>query len=381
VVLATALVPAAGLHAAGEKAPAPEEVLPEAARGHLDGGRELYRRGDYREALEAFRAAEAAGARSGLLFYQMGFCHKSLGDAAAEREYKEKSIPYFQRQIDDGLGGVDPYYYLAAVYYQDMGEREKGDEVVRKGVAAHRAGRLGEDLPGESLFRLGRLYGFALTGATPGAPPAIADPERAAALEEQRLEAYRRAAHDLLRDRQANRVYLFLSLDEVAAAAVKAGRWDEAIEAYGTASSADPLRPEPGQALLGLGRDLAGRGDMERAVQAWRAIRGPGNVKNQANYALRLGRQVVAHGDLPADLDGRPIAALDRSTLERGILDAAQFLREAESGQFSADPQEVHRQRGLFLALMMSYLEKGNDVRGFTVQHQLVPLVFRSPAR
>jgi hypothetical protein len=30
----------------------------------------------------------------------------------------------------------------------------------------------------------------------------------------------------------------------------------------------------------------------------------------------------------------------------------------------------------VFLALMLIYFERGNDLRGFTMQHQLVPLIF-----
>ncbi len=360
-------------------APAAEGVSderPEAAEAALTKGRVAYQSGDYASALQAFQDAEAAGVRSGLLFYQMAYCHASLGDEPAQRRLLERAVPYFEAEVQSGGAGVDSYYYLAAVYFQELEDRVKAARVVLKAIQADAAGTLGEDLDGDALFRLGRVYSFALELEPPG------ESERRDELETLRVESYYKAAEKLLRARNANQVYLHLALDDVAQAAMRDRRWADAIDAYTKASASDPRRPEPGAALLRLGRDLSARGDREGALKAWLGIRGPDDAKTQANYGIHLMRRIQAHGDLPASFEGRALASLGADFLVRGILDAAGFLKTATAGDemaaggFSADPAEVRRQEGVFLALMITYFERGNDLRTLAVQHQLVPLIF-----
>lgn len=364
---------AAALAAESERVP---EQRPEAAEAALAKGREAYQSGDYAAALQAFQDAEAAGARFGLLFYQMAYCQVSLGDKKAQRQLLARAVPYFEAEVQSGGAGVDSYYYLAAIYFQELPDRVKAAEVVQKAIQADAAGTLGEDLDGDALFRLGRIYSFALEFEPPGGS------ERRAELEKSRLESYYNAAEKLLRTRNANQVYLGLALEDVAQAAMRDRRWADAIDAYSKASASDPLEPGPGTALLRLGRDLSARGDREGALKAWQGVRGPDGPKTQANYGLRLMRRILAHGDLPVLFEGRPLASLEAAALVSGILEAAGFLKtvmagdEMAVGGFSADPEEVRRQEGVFLALTITYFERGNDLRTFAIQHQLVPLIF-----
>lgn len=352
------------------------EMRPPAAEADLARGREAYQSGDYAAALQAFQKAEGAGARFGLLFYQMAYCHAAMGDAGAQHRQLQRAVPYFDAEVQAGSTGVDSYYYLAAVYFQELPDRVKAAEVVAKAIEADAAGTLGDDLSGDALFRLGRLYSFALELESPGSS------EHRSKLETLRLESYYKAGEKLLRTRNANQVYLHLALDEVALAAMRDRRWEDAIDAYSKASASDPSRSGPAAALLQLGRDLSGSGDLEGAIKAWRGIRGPDGPKTQANYGIHLMRRIQAHGDLPDSFEGRTLASLDAPSLVRGILDAAGFLKAAMPGEetmeggFSVDPSEVDRQEGVFLALMLNYFERGKDLRTFTVQHQLVPLIF-----
>jgi tetratricopeptide (TPR) repeat protein len=346
---------------------------PPAAEPALERGEASYQKGDYAAALEAFQQAEGAGARFGMLFYRMAYCQGALGQKDEQLALLGRAVPYFEAEIEKGRGGVDAYYYLAAIYLQDLPDGDRAEKVVARAVEADKAGKLGAELDGDGWFRLGRLYSFAVELADPGKP----DED----LEARRLHAYGQAAEMLVRTRGANQVYLQLALQEVAQAALRDRRWKDAIAALSRSSMSDPMRPEPALELLRLGRDLSRQGDLELALEAWKGIRGPDGPKTQANYGVHLLRAIQAYGDLPAMVGGQAVRQMDVPTLERGILDAASFLKSASpeaeaTGGFSADPEEVKRQRGIFLALMLVYFERGNDLRTFTVQHRLVPLVF-----
>jgi len=370
--------------APGAASPAPEtdftEVVPAAAQADLAAASDQYRRGDYAGALEALTRAESAGAKTGLLYYQMGFCQRMLNNPNANLDRKRRAAGYFGASIAAGTTEVDPYYYLAATYLQDLGDMAKGYEVAAKAVEARRSGKFNRDLPGDAYFRLGRLYGFSLQ-ANQGAL-ASPDPEVKASvlqLAAEQVELYRLAAEKLESDPVANKVYLILALNEVGGAARNAGDLAAATAAYGRASDLDPLQETPGYALNDMGREACVAGDYPAALAAWEAIRGPDEAKTAAQYGLRLVRRAVDYGVLPTQFEGKEIASLDQATLERGILAAAEALRAAAA---EADPnaptsEAPGEQQGTFLALLIAYMNQGLDVRGLVLQNQLVPLVFR----
>jgi hypothetical protein len=365
----------AGQDAPPAAAAAAEEHVPAAAAPLLAEGETRYRAGDCAGALESFRGAEAAGARSGLLFYQIGYCRALGGDAEGGLEAKRRAVPYFERSIEAGRGGIDPYYYLAAICFNDLQDRGRAVAVAQRGMAAHASGAFGP-LGGEELFRLGRLIGFVLD-----ADPQHADP----ALVRRQTAAYRQAADVLRRSPAANRPYLILAATTVAERAREAGSRDVAIRYYGYASNADPMQEPPARALLGIALEAVSRGDLRQAADAWAAIRGPGDAKTTAQYGLRLARKALEHpAPLPDSLAGAPIASLDRAALERGLLAAADVLRaaaraaaEAVSDESVPDAEEVERQGALFLALALAYLRQGHDIRMFVLSNQLTPLIFR----
>ena len=349
-----------------------EERVPAEAEPFLEKGGELYEAGKCREAMEAFRQAEAAGARSGQLFYRMGYCVGVLGDAAAALRSRRRAIPYLEHRIETEAGGVDPYYYLAALYFNDLDDREQGARIAHRGIEAHTSGALG-DLDGEQFFRLGRLYGFALEASAA---------EDRAALERRRTQAYRAAADGLRRQRSPNRTYRILAAMAVGDAAQAEGDTVTAIEYYGRASLTDPMSPAAAEALQVIALAASRRGDLEEAAAAWLAIRGPDALKTPAQYGLRLARRALAYGELPDTLQDEPIAGLDAAGLERGILEAAQVLRAAAAAaaageEAGPDPEEVKRQRGIFLALCLALLNQGHDLRTFVLANQLAPLIFR----
>jgi len=377
--MALAFIPAAAAEREGV------ETIPAAAAGDLDRAEELYRGGDYSGALQAFARAEAVGARSGLLYYRMGYCKSQAGDHAANLELKNKAIPYFERQIKKRVGGPDPYYYLAAVYYQDLGDAAKGDEVTLRAVKAAKGGKLGKELAGDQIFRVGRLYEFAKGHFE---RPPSRDVAQAEEMEAKRLEAYRRAVEKLSADPEGSQVYLTLALTEVGKAARAAGDTAGAIEAFGQLSNMNPLNDVAGSALLEIALAASREGDLETANKVFRSIRGPDGPKTQAQYGMRLAQKALDHGKLPEEYDGQPIVGLDRGTLERGIQASAAVLREAILAQAAAeeagvseadvpDLEEVERQRGLFLAMLLSYMNQGHLIREFVVANQLIPFLFR----
>jgi hypothetical protein len=140
------------------------------------------------------------------------------------------------------------------------------------------------------------------------------------------------------------------------------------------------MQEAPGFALNDIAREALAIGDYPTALAAWEAIRGPDDAKTAAGYGMRLVRRAAAYGPLPSKYEGKEIASLDKAALERGILATAEVLRAPAAG--GADPgapgaPAAAEQEGSFLALLIAYLNQDQDLRGFVLQNQLVPLVFR----
>ena len=356
------------------------DSVPDAAQADLAAGFASYRAGKYREAVVSFQGAMAAGARTGLMYYRIGYCHEVLGDHQANLDYKRRAVPYLSRQIEDGKDGVDPYYYLAATYYNDLAQPDQGDRVAGRAMEAYEAGRFGDDLDAEELFRLARLSGFALEALSrPGKAGGAANAVRRQELQRRQVFTFRRSVQALEKQEPRNRSYLVLALNEMALITEQAGNVMEAVRLYGHASRTDPTDADAGRALTRIGMLAIDQGDLALAEAALLNVRGPHDLKSPAQYALRLVRKASAHGDLPTRYQEQPISGLDRLSLEQGILEAAVTLRmgEAAADVDAAGAEEFRRQQGIFYAMMITYLRQGFALREFTVANQLVPLVFR----
>lgn len=373
----TTLVVAAVLPTSGE-AEAPEvevtlrAVVPPDAEEALERAREAYALGDWQEALAAYGEAERAGARTGSMLYRMGYCHAATGNPAEARRYQREALRYFEDRIARKTGGIDPFYFAAAACINTLEEPERGAEFARKGVEAAEAGTLGE-MDGEEWFRLGRLYGFLLEA------PDVADRE---ARVERQMEAYRRASDLLAAEGSRNHTYRFLAAYEVGRWAREQGDRETAVEYFSRASSQDLTSVPVATALNELAVEACRAGELELAAKAWLGIRGPGSMKTPAQYGLKLARKGASLGELPTEYQGRPIAGMGRADLEQGMMETGEILRteamaraaQEDSGQ---DPEVVEAARRSFIALALSYLIQGHDIRMFVLGNQMAPLIFR----
>lgn len=99
-------------------------------------GSDLYRQGAYAAALKKLDAAIAAGTEDPEVFFMAGSCYKqALSNAAKEKELKSRAVPLLERRVAGGAALPD-YYYLATIEVETLGDKAKGAEVARKGVAA-----------------------------------------------------------------------------------------------------------------------------------------------------------------------------------------------------------------------------------------------------
>ncbi|MGD8376220.1 MAG: hypothetical protein PVF68_08770 [Acidobacteriota bacterium] len=371
LVLAVA-VPAAGKEEPPEAEAVPRAVVPPDAEEALERAREAYALGDWEEALAAYGEAERAGARTGSMFYRMGYCHGTTGNAAEARRYQRDAVRYFEDRIARKTGGIDPYYFAAAACINTLEEPERGIAFARKGVEAAEAGTLGE-MDGEEWFRLGRLYGFLLEA------PDVMDRDGRV---ERQMRAYRRASDLLAAEGSRNHTYRFLAAFEVGRWAREQGDRETAIEYFSRASSQDLSSVPTATALNELAMEACRAGELEQAAKAWLGIRGPGSMKTPAQYGLKLARKGSQLGDLPTEYQGQAIAEMDRAGLEQGMMATGEILRteavarqaQENSGQ---DPEAVEAARRAFVALALSYLIEGHDIRMFVLGNQMAPLIFR----
>ena len=271
-------------------------------------GEDLYRKGAYAEALKKFEAAMAAGFETPALLYEAGNCYgRVLGNKDKELELKRKAIPPLEKEISGGTASVDSYYYLAAIYINDLSDPVKGTDVARKGVARlEKQKNAGPSAP-DQFFRSGRLCTF------------LGKDAAAAGWYDRFIEAASTAAAPV--DRAALRI----ALEANGAYRLRTKEFAAAVKAYEGLSRIDPMndevRHQHGRALL-----MAGRPD--EAAKVWRGAHSD-ELRTELNYLAGVAEKYAALGQPNASRLAPKFSSLSDVDLQAKILEAGGPLREA----------------------------------------------------
>ncbi len=289
-------------------------VLAADAAALVREGEDLYRRGAYAEALKRFEGALAAGHETGAVLYQAGACAAQvLGSKERDLEFKKRAVPLLEKEVAGGAASLDSYYYLAAVYINDLHDPVKGTDAARKGAAALSVPGRETLISQTALFRSGRLYSF------------LGKDKEAADYYEKSVEAAGAAA-------SPDRAAMKLALESLATIRFSQKNFEASARAYESLLQIDPLRDRE-RHQYGLAFLLAGK--LEEAEKAWRSARGD-ELRTELSYlaqVVKRYRQVSASA-APATPKATPAAAaasnpasLDDEALGRKIVSAAEPLR------------------------------------------------------
>ncbi|MGH9869505.1 MAG: hypothetical protein ACREAA_15235 [Candidatus Polarisedimenticolia bacterium] len=277
-------------------------VWPAAARaaGEADKlvaeGKAAYEKADYGSALLKFEQAVKQGAAGGELFYQMGFCYRTVrDDQESARSHMARALPLLEQQLKEpGKRSLDTYYYMAAIRLNEIPDADALAALSREAVAALESGALPKPKSGEDLFQAGRLYGFA-------------------GQRDKAVEHYEKAITALEKEGTAKQGILRHCLQASADAAAEKQQWDKAASLY-----QGLLKAEPSDAVrLPLALTLFKAGREMDAIPVWREIADP-RYEGDKIYLERVARRYVELG--------RPAAVsppADGQALRTAILDAA----------------------------------------------------------
>jgi len=277
-------------------------------------GDDLYVKGAYAEALKRFEGAMAAGGENGTLLYEAGQCYRqAMGNKEKELELKRRAIPLFEKEIAGGSAPLDSYYYLAAIYVNDVSDPVKGTDVAKQGVALLEKPKAAAPSTQGGLFRAGRLYTF------------LGKDKEAAAYYDRSAEAAAKSA-------EVDRASLVLTHESLANYRWHAKEYAAAAKSYEELLRLDPTRDRD-RHQLGLAYLMAGQPD--KAAESWRAAK-EDELRTELTYLSAVVRKYVALGSPTSSALGPKAPALDDAALAQKILKAAEPLRAARENEAKA---------------------------------------------
>ncbi len=290
--------PVLAQQAGGKTAPA----SPAAAEKLVSEGRAAYEKADYGTALLKFEEAVKQGATGGKLFYQMGFCFRTVrDDQEASRSSIARALPLLEQQVaDPAKRDLESYYYLAAIRLNEIPDADKLAAAAREAVEGIEKGTLPKPASGDQLFQAGRLYGF--------------NGQR-----EKAVEYYEKAIVALEKAGPGKEGILRHCLEAAADAAAQKQQWQKAADYYARLLKADPSRDE---ARMPLALTLFRSGRELDAIPIWRDVKDP-RIEADKIYLERVARHYVDLGRPAA-----PDAPADNEALRKAIVDSAKAYAE-----------------------------------------------------
>jgi tetratricopeptide (TPR) repeat protein len=267
-------------------------------------GRAAYEKAAYGEALIKFEEAVKAGASGGELFYQMGFCYRTVRDDQENaRASMARALPLLDQQIKDASRrDLKSYYYLAAIRLNEIPEPDELSRLSKEAIRALESGALPKPVTGEELFQAGRLYGFSGN-------------------REQAVAHYEKAIAALEKAGPGKEGILRHCLEASADAAAQKEQWDKAAGLYTRLLKSDPSRDDV-RMPLALTLFKAGR-EMD-AIPHWRETRDP-RLEGDKVYLERVARHYVELGRPQVQ------APADNEELRKAIIEAAKAYAAARA--------------------------------------------------
>jgi hypothetical protein len=324
VILAVGMAAAAAALAAQTPVIAGPGAAPPDLSAKIKEGEDLYRQGAYAEALKRFEAVMAAGQETPAVLYQAGACYgQTAGNKDKELDLKKRAIPLLEKEIAGGSAALDSYYYLSAIYINDLNDPVKGTDVARKGVAA--LAKPGSPAPTtqEGCFRAGRLYSF------------LGKDKEAAAYYDRSIQAAGSGAASV------DRASLKIALSDVATYRFKEKNYAASAAAYESLLKLDPLRDRE-RHQLGLAYLLGGKPDA--ATTAWKAGV-TDEMRTELYYLSGVVSRYVAIGSPTTSKLAPKASALNDATLEQKILQAAETLRTIREKEAKAKQEADEKEK------------------------------------
>lgn len=283
--------------------PALARQVPAAAAGLVSEGRARYDAADYGNALIKFEEAIAKGAVDGELFYQAAYCYRAVReDMDNARLYFEKAVPLLEEKIKGaGKSDLESYYYLSAIYLNEVRNPDRLQAVAREATDGLDAGRIPKPKTAEAFFQAGRLYGFAQKRDL-----AVKNYEQAIALLEKAPGGAK------------GTIYMHC-LQASGDVAMEQKDWARAAGHYGRILAADPSREEM---RIPLALALFRGGKEEEAAKVWEQSRDP-RMSDQKAYLSRIARRYVELGR------PQPKAPASDDDLRKAIIESAKKYAEA----------------------------------------------------
>lgn len=325
--------------------------MPLASQAQKDAqeGARRYDQGDYEGALPYLEKAVEKGVKEGQTYYQLAYIYDRKGEREKAGAQREKAVPLLAKQAASSKGTLEDAYYLTALYAQ---LQRASDMRTAAQAGIYRFGKK-EDLSGEDLFRLGRLYQFAGNGELSAA-------------------TYRKSAQAMGHEKDANPIFYSLALISDASADIQARRYAEAADKLEQAGTINPKNPPPmfQTALMELG---AGR-----YAQAREHF---GQVRDEAGMTeAQYGSDVASHlekagGRLEADAEGKPWLEMDNQEIQDALGAAAQAYREARSSE--QDSEHLAPAEKLFFSLAAEWMLRGNSLRELSLSGNYADLIRR----
>lgn len=299
---------------ASPETPAPAK--PDAA-ALVREGEDLYMKGAFSEALKRFEAAIAAGRETGPLLYEAGACYGlAMGNKEKEVELKRRAVPLLEKEIAGGAAPIDTYYYLSAIYINDLADPVKGSDAAKKGVSLLDKPKTPPLTTQGALFRAGRLYSF------------LGKDKEAASYYDRSIAAAEGA-------QVVDRNSLKLALESLSTYRLHEKSYEEAAKAYEGLLKLDPLRDRD-RHQLGLAYLMAGKPEL--AATAWRAAK-EDELRTELTYLSAVVRKYAALGSPSSSALAPKAASLDDVALVQKILKAAEPLRAVRDKEAKAQQE------------------------------------------
>jgi len=243
-------------------------------------GDAAYERMAFEAAWEAYRKAETAGARSGVVFYRMDTLNAILRKShreTAEVQYRKETRRLLDEEYRGGKGGPAVYFYLAQLMEGGEGSASHRHRLYAEAVRKFESGGF-ERLETGDMEKLGRMYQFlglpekaeklflqaqAMDSRNAFAAYGLGQLYRQAGRHRAALAEFERFTGIVPDDKEGR-----LLLGETAYAL---GQYARAEKAFETALALGPAAPEARNGLRRAREALERRGALqkEQAVLAW----------------------------------------------------------------------------------------------------------------
>jgi len=346
--------------------PAPQAPAAPAPSNLVAEGQDLYRRGRIEEALVKLEEAVKAGAQGGELLYQIGYCYKvARHDLEASRRYMRMAVAPLEAEAASERKRPAPFYYLSAIYTNELGEGVKGTESAKHGVDLAEKGAFKKSTDGETLFQVGRLY--TLVGQ-----------------EVKAIPWYEKAVAALESDSGVYRQYLLASVEQLSGYYVKKPDPDKAAMWLLRLLDLEPTREKErlsaGLLLVKLGR----YDDVIKTLQGFT----DDDLATESNYIVKAVSRYTELGAPQAPVEWVKLDDAGVQDLTDKAASRLGEIRKKEEDERAAaesttsqpalapGPERVEAEK-LFFGLLVELARRGHLLREFAFSRGFAILIFR----